>query len=33
MNMKKIFFEMDKADLVNFYEQVEKIQEKLDKLY
>ncbi len=34
-NLEKeiLFLEMDKIDMTNFYEQVEKIQEKLDKLY
>ena len=30
---KEIFFEMNKSQLVNFHEEIEKIQEKLDKLY
>ena len=30
---KEIFFNMNKGQLLNFYEEIEKIQEKLDKLY
>ncbi len=30
---KEIFFSMNKGQLLNFYEEIEKIQEKLDKLY
>lgn len=32
-NDKEIFFNMNKGQLLNFYEEIEKIQEKLDKLY
>lgn len=32
-NNKELFIEMNKSQLVNFYEEIEKIQEKLDKLY
>jgi hypothetical protein len=31
--LNNLFFEMNKAQLINFYEEIEKIQEKLDKLY
>ena len=30
---KELFFSLEKGQLVNFYEEIEKIQEKLDKLY
>ena len=32
-NSKNLMFEMDKVQLSTFYEEIEKIQEKLDKLY
>ena len=30
---KEVFFEVSKSQLLNFYEEIEKIQEKIDKLY